>query len=51
MGVDIDHSGKDMIINLGNSLGRMPIQIKKVSYRPESSPKIIPQTQIYRGRL
>ena len=36
MGVDIDHSGKDLVINLGNSLGRMPIQIKKRSRRPEA---------------
>lgn len=36
MGVDIDHSGKDLVINLGESLGRIPVQIKKKSLRPEA---------------
>ena len=35
MGVDIDHSGKDLVIELGEGL-RFPVQIKKESERPEA---------------
>ena len=43
MGVNLDHLGKDMVINLGD-YGRMPIQIKKLTQRTEgqrsSKPKV-----------
>ena len=45
MGVDIDHSGKDLVINLGESLGRMPIQIKKKSQRPEARRQSSPRNK------
>lgn len=36
MGVDIDHSGKDLVIELGDEM-RFPVQIKKISMRPEAT--------------
>lgn len=40
MGVDADHSGKDIIIDFGQqfgqNFGKLPLQIKKISYRPEA---------------
>lgn len=35
MGVNADHMGKDMVIDLGMDYGRMPIQIKKKSQRSD----------------
>lgn len=43
MGVNLDHSGRDMVIDLGNKFGRMPIQIKKKSQRPEAQRKSSPR--------
>ena len=42
MGVDIDHSGKDIVIELGPGL-RFPVQIKKLSERPEATRKRNPK--------
>ena len=36
MGVNEDHNGKDLVINLGNDLGSLPVQIKKLSRRKEA---------------
>ena len=35
MGVAIDHSGRDMVIDLGRGMGKLPIQIKKLTQRSE----------------
>lgn len=43
MGVSIDQSGKDLVIDLGKRIGRMPVQIKKKSYRPEARRKTSPK--------
>ena len=36
MGVSEDHRGKDLVINLGDDVGFLPVQIKKLSYRKEA---------------
>lgn len=48
MGVNLDHSGRDIVIDLGNGLGRIPVQIKKESYRPEASRTSSPKNKYIR---
>ena len=45
MGVNDDHKGKDLVINLGNRVGSLPVQIKKLSHRKEAQRSSSPRNK------